>query len=159
MKYRLNALPVKTTNGFHINDVEIDLDIEKYHYEHEGVIKGDLSKVMIEKSMKEESLSSKIGLSVKKYCNIKITIPKNVQMNQPIFLTYDFCKEDVFYSKIQFVYEENASCDFILSYQSQDQMKHFNYLVENVISHKNSKGNITVINTLNSHSKIGRAHV
>ena len=41
MKYKLNELPIKTTNNFKINDVEVELDLNELNinksYDIEGI--------------------------------------------------------------------------------------------------------------------------
>ena len=154
MKYILNKLPVKTTNGFKINDVEVDLDLVKYVHSKDYQIEGDLSSLVIQKSIKKEKITSKIGLEVKDYFDLEIKIPKNVQIKKPVFISYDFKNQDVLHSNIHFIYGENSSCDFILTMKSMDEGSHFNYLIEKVVSNKNSCGNITFLNLFNQNSNM-----
>ena len=65
MKYILNETPVKTTNGFLMNNISIDLDI----------VEKELSKINIDTEYKEEikdNFTSKINLNSDKYRSINI---------------------------------------------------------------------------------------
>ena len=152
MKYRLNQLPVKTTNGFKINDVELDLSLPKLHMNHEFVFEGDISSLKIQKQLVQKHESSKIGLEYDEYYDIQICIPKGIQIEKPVFIHYYFEEKDSLYSKITFHYEEDSSCHFIMMMESNDSSSHFNHLVEKVVSNKNSQGTITYINLLNKNS-------
>ena len=48
MIYRLNKLPIKTTNNFKINDLEIDLDIPNIDSFKDFKIDGNTEKIKIE---------------------------------------------------------------------------------------------------------------
>ncbi len=152
MKYRLNKLPVKTTNGFKINDVLLELDLPEYKYNNGFEVKGDFSKLKTSESIEKKSITSKIGLEMNNYYNIDITIPKDTQIDETIFITYNFSKDDSLYSKLNIIYEDNSSCNFIITIKSTDDSKHFNYLIEKVTSNNNSNGNISIINLLNKNS-------
>ena len=152
MKYRLNQLPVKTTNGFKINDVEVDLELPTYNMLSDYKLDGDISLLKIKKEIVENTITSKIGLDIHKYYELNITIPKNVIIEKPIFITYDFKSHDALYSKFNFLFEENSSCNFIIAMNSSDHNKHFNYFIESVKSKHNSNGSITIINHLNQNS-------
>lgn len=153
MKYQLNKLPVKTTNSFKVNHVELDLTIPSFQMNHEFEIKGDISSLKITKEKKKENLSSKIGFDFKEYYEVNIQVPKGVQVKEPIFITYNFEKGDSLISQIQITYEDNSNCDFVLFMNSKDEEVHFSHLVEKVISSKSSSGNITFVNFLNSKSQ------
>ena len=151
MKYRLNKLPVKTTNNFKINDLEIELDIPKMNMLNEYEIT-DNNDLIINKKIVNKKLTTKIGLEFNKYLDIEITIPKNKIIRDTMFINYNFTNNDTLISKITFNYEENSSCNFVINYSSLDDNSHFNHLYEIVNSSKNSNGNITIINTINDNS-------
>lgn len=152
MKYRLNPLPVKTTNNFHMNELFLEFDIPSFHMNHELEISGDVASIDIKKEIVKRTCSSRIGLTFPEYCDIHITIPKGVVVSKPIFLTYHFFKDDVFVSNFHFHYEEDSSCNFIIMMTSEDNDSHFSHVTEEVISSTNSSGNITFLNLLNSKS-------
>ncbi len=150
MKYRLNQLPVKTTNGFQINDVEVELTIPTFHRTNDVVIEGDAS-LKILKKMRDEKISSKLGLEVSSYENLKITVPKGVKVEKPVFITYSLEKKDANISRLEIIYEEDSSCSFIIQTKT-DSTTCFQYILENVVSQKNSSGTITFINQMNDQS-------
>ena len=148
MEYILNKLPVKTTNNFKVNDLKIDLDIP----EITGMKKFSISNndsLDINQDIIEDKLVSKIGLEFSKYLNVDITIPKNIRINDSVILEYEFSNDDVLIDKINFNYEENSSCNFIIIYKSVDNNKHFHHLLSKITSNTNSRGSITYINLLN----------
>ena len=152
MKYQLNKLPVKTTNGFKINDVEVNLEVPTFQMNQDLEIKGDTSLLKIQQRLVSKEYSSKIGLVFDSYYETSIIVPKGITIQTPIFIQYNFQKKDAFYEKIIIHYEEKSSCDFIVTYSSQDDTSSFHHLLETVQSDKNSCGNITYINLMNSHS-------
>lgn len=151
MKYILNKLPVKTTNNFKINDLKVELDLpKKYDFNEYNIT--DNSEITISKKISNKKLTSKIGLEFNKYLELNITIPKNKQIKEPIFLSYDFKDDNALINKINLIYEENSSCDFIIIYKSLDYGNHFHYLLESTKSNDNSKGTISYINLMNDNS-------
>ena len=76
MKYRLNKLPVKTTNGFKINDIEVDINIPEVNSFNEFVINNSEG-IIIDKCIKNSDVSSRIGLDFSRYLELNITVPKN----------------------------------------------------------------------------------
>ena len=151
MKYRLNKLPVKTTNNFKINDLEIELDIPKINILSEYVIT-DNKDIIINKKIVNKKLTTKIGLEFDKYLDVEITIPKNKIIADTISINYGFSKDEVLISKITFNYEENSSCNFVINYNSLDDNSHFNHLYEVVKMGNGSNGNITILNSMNDNS-------
>ena len=151
MEYILNKLPVKTTNNFKVNDLKIDLDLpeitdmNKFNISNNDLL--DINQEII-----DDEFTSKIGLEFSRYLNIDITIPKDVVIDESIILSYDFSNNDVLIDKINFNYEENASCNFIIIYKSIDNNKHFHHLLSKINSNINSRGNITYINLMNKNS-------
>ena len=152
MKVELNKLPVKTTNHFHINECVLDLTIPEYKGYNELSIQGEVESLIIEEKIKEEKITSKIGLEFPKYQELSITIPKGVEIDNPILIDYIFQKDDCFIDKIVIHYEEDSKCNFVITNLSADEEEHFHHLVESITSKKNSKGNITYINMMNEKS-------
>ena len=151
MKYRLNKLPVKTTNNFKINDLEIELDIPKINILSEYVIT-DNKDIIINKKIVNKKLTTKIGLEFDKYLDVEITIPKNKIITDTVCINYNFSKDEVLISKITINYEENSSCNFVINYNSSDDNSHFNHLYEVVKMGNGSNGNITILNNMNDNS-------
>lgn len=146
MKYKVNELPIKTTNNFKINDLEIELNLEELNTDKLYSVDG----IKVKQEIKEESITSKIGLTFKKYLEVIINIEDKVK--ESVRINYSFSNNETLISKIIINYEKNTSCDFIISYDSIDDKKHFNYLVEVVNMKENSTGSITYINNLNNKS-------
>lgn len=151
MKYRLNKLPVKTTNGFKINDIEVDIDLPVIDsFKDFEIINGD--RLELKKCIKEEKISSKIGLSFSKYLELDIVVPKNTKIENTVFINYNFLDNDNLIDKINIKYEDNSLCNFIIMYRSLGNGFNFHHLLERVEANSNSCGNITLINLLNDNS-------
>lgn len=144
MKYKLNELPIRTTNSFKINDLEIELELNELNTNKLYNIQG----IEVEQKIKEERITSRIGLEFKKYIEVKINVKKVYK--EPIIITYNFNDNDTLVSNIIINYEENSKADLIIKYISEDNNKQFNYLKEEVNAKKNSKGYITYLNYLNN---------
>jgi len=151
MKYILNSLQDKTTNNFKINNLEIDLDIPSYKGKETLNIQGS-SKLIIEKKHKKEKINTKIGLEINEYEELKIIVPKDTVINEPVLIDYAFKENDAFYDRIIFQFEENSKCDFYITYISADEESHFHHLLEETKSEHNSKGSITYLNLMNKKS-------
>lgn len=152
MIYRLNKLPIKTTNNFKINDLEIDLDIPNIDSFKDFKIDGNTEKIKIDISSKNNKINSRLGLEFEKYLDINITIPKNINVKDSIIFNYDFSNNDVLVDKININFEENSSANFIFIYKSLDNIKNFHHLFFNSNLANKSCGNITIINMLNEES-------
>ena len=72
MKYTLNKLKEKTTNNFKVNDIKLDLDINKLETFNDYIILNGKD-IIIEEEIKEEKITSKIGLELNKYKNINVS--------------------------------------------------------------------------------------
>ena len=143
MEYKLNKLPVKTTNNFNVNELNIDLELNELNTDKLYVVEG----IEVTQEIKEEKITSRVGLEFTKYLEFTITVDKNY--NKPILVNYNFENSDVLVSKININYKENSNADFIITYKSLDNNKHFNYLVEEINTEEYSTGSITYINNLN----------
>ena len=61
MKYKLNELPIKTTNNFKINDLEIELDLEELNTDKLYSVNG----IKVKQEVKEESIHQELDLRLK----------------------------------------------------------------------------------------------
>lgn len=145
-------MPVKTTNNFQVNDVELDFEKPTEYSFHDFIIKGDISKLKLETSIKEDSIDSRIGLSFEKYYSIEIVVPKDVRLTSPVYFSYLFSNDDNLIDCINIIYEDNSKADFIFQYISEDDGEHFHYLKKVIHSNNNSNGTISVLNFLNQNS-------
>lgn len=143
---KLNELRLKTTNGFKVNNIDIDLDIKKLNTDKLYSVEG----ITVSQSIKEDNITSKVGLSYSKYLELTITVDK--VYSNPILVNYNYESEDYLVSKVIINFEKNSSADFIFNYKSTDSNKHFNYLVEEINAKENSTGTITYINDLSDSS-------
>ena len=146
MKKRLNKLPVKTTNNFNINDVEVDIDINELNTDKYYEVNG----IEVNQIIKEDLLETRVGLNYKKYLELTITVDKTY--NEPILVNYNFTDNDYLISKVIINYKKNCKGDIIFTYKSQDNNNHFNYLKEIVNMEENSIGTISFINLMNNNS-------
>ncbi len=139
----LNEIPIKTTNGFNVNNLKINLDLPDSFKYHEY-------KSNIKIKYKKTNLNSLIGLDYKEALDIEIIIDKVFE--KPIELIYEFKNSDSLINRINVHYLENSKSDIIFTYKSLDQTKQFNYIKFNIIMDKYSNGNINIINLLNNNS-------
>ena len=148
MKYKLNELQMKTTNSFKINQLDIELELDELNtdklYEVDGI--------NFSQQIKVEKISSRIGLEFKKYLELTISVEK--EYKDPILINYNFTNNDILISNININYKENSKADFIITYKSNDNNKHINYLKEIVNMDKNSTGSISYINLMSDKSNI-----
>lgn len=140
---KLNSLRCKTTNGFKVNNLDIDLDLKELNTDKYYEVNG----IEVSQSIKEDTITSNIGLTYSKYLELTITVDK--VYDKPILVNYTFSNEDYLVSKVIINYKKNSSCDFIFNYKSLDNNKHFNYLVEEINTLEYSNGSVTYINNLN----------
>ena len=89
MRYTLNKIPIRTTNGFNINDLKIDLNLPT-DFKFNKFITKNIDNIKVEYSYIDD-FNSKIGLSFKKSLNINITIDSKI--DSPIEFIYEFFKE------------------------------------------------------------------
>lgn len=143
---KLNELRSKTTNGFKVNNLDIELDLNELNTDKLYSING----IEISQIIKNEELTSKVGLTYSKYLELTITVDK--VYDKPILVNYNFENNDSLVSKVIINYKKASSCDFIFNYKSLDNNKHFNYLVEEINTEDYSTGSITYINNLNDFS-------
>ena len=143
---KLNELRSKTTNGFKVNNLDIELDLNELNTDKLYDING----IEISQIIKNEEITSKVGLTYSKYLELTITVDK--VYDKPILVNYNFENNDSLVSKVIINYKKASSCDFIFNYKSLDNNKHFNYIVEEINTEDYSTGSITYINNLNDFS-------
>ena len=143
---KLNELRSKTTNGFKVNNLDIDLDLKELNTDKYYEVNG----IEVSQSIKEDTITSNIGLTYSKYLELTISVDK--VYDKPILVNYTFSNEDYLVSKVIINYKKNSKADFIFNYKSTDTNKHFNYLVEEINTLEYATGSITYINNLNDNS-------
>lgn len=157
MKYILNETPLKTSNNYGINNIELDIDIPTIkNYDNFLMMSTDVEKLEIinfDIMKNNKDLKSKIGLEVKQNYGINITIPEKVEIKEPIILEFSLDEDNIsLVENINITYKENSKADFIIKYISNDENEQFHYLKQITIAEKNSKGSITIVNMLNENS-------
>ena len=147
MKYILNEIPVKTTNGFNINNLSIDLELPTNIEYKKYICNND--KIDIKYS-KINNMTSKIGIDYSEALNIDITI--NDKIDDNIYLKYQFDNNDNLVNNININFKENSKANIIFIYESLNDILHFHYLKQNINVCKNADANITIFNMLNDNS-------
>ena len=140
---KLNELRSKTTNGFKVNNLDIELDLKELNTDKYYEVNG----IEVSQSIKEDTITSNIGLTYSKYLELTISVDK--VYDKPILVNYNFSNNDYLVSKVIINYKKNSKADFIFNYKSLDINKHFNYLVEEINTLEYANGSITYINNLN----------
>ena len=151
MKYILNKLQEKTTNNFRVNDIKLDLDLPENFKFKKYEIKNN--KLEITEEEKTENLTSKIGLTLSKYKELNIKVPKYFNEKEPIIIRYTFEENNDLVENINIEYESSSSANIIFIYNSKDDTKSFHFFKENLIMQENSNATISIINLINSNSE------
>ena len=147
-KYILNETPVRTTNNYRINNLEIELDIPKLTKTNNYIINQDIDIEYAEK----KGYNSKIGLEHNKYNSYTINIEKNYK--EPILFDYEFKKENsVLIEEININMKEKKNANLIFRFKSKDKETNFHNVKFIINSEKDSKLNISILNLLNENSK------
>ena len=148
MKYILNETPLKTTNNYKINNIELDLDIDNnldnLNYKTNSY---DKEKIDISSSLKND-FNSKIGLNLDNYYLLNIDVKDNIEIEEPLIIMFDI--EKTLIEEININVGNNSKIDIIFKYISNN--KTFNHLKQITNLKENSKCNISVINLLNKES-------
>ena len=140
MKYRLNETPLRTTNGFNINDINVDLDIKETSFNDYK------SNYSITKCIKN-NFDSKIGLKIKKYYSLNI----DINTNDTIKIEYDFDEiNNYLVDEIVVNVKENINSNLIIKYYSKSKCFHYHKLVINTKDYSNL--NVTIINDISDDS-------
>lgn len=145
--YKLNEIPVRTTNGFNINDLNIDLDIPK-NIEYKDFIINNIDDIEIKTSYIGK-IDSKIGLTLENVLNIEINITKKI--NKPVELIYEF-DDDHLTDNIVINCKKNSSANIVIKYISKTDKRNFHHLRNIINLEENSNLNLTIVNFLNTNS-------
>lgn len=140
MEYILNESYYKTTNGFRINNIKLDLELP---------IINDIKPFndnTINQKIVDGNLTNKIGLTFDKYLDININLN-----NEEKILTYEFDKDNAYLITNINITSSDKNNHLYLIFKSLDDSINFNYVnINNVLN--NSNLNVTVINLLNNNS-------
>ena len=151
MKYILNETPVKTTNGFKINNITVDLDIPVvYELNIINITCDEMDKldISIDKSNKQET--TRIGLEDTLDYEVNITVKEYEELKNDCIIEYHFTDEaNKLFSKININAKESSKAKFIIKYISETEEYNYNYLkqVNNIA--KNAKLDISIVSNIN----------
>ena len=151
MKYILNESKIKTTNGFKMNNINVDLEIPTNLEFHDFDVYNDNEKIIINSEIKNKKINSNIGLELQKYLNLEINVLKNSINKNITKLVYEFNNNNLI-DKINIKLEENSNSDIVIVFKSINEKSSFHHLFLNIEGLENSKSNITIVNMLNSNS-------
>lgn len=145
MKYILNETPIRTTNGFRVNDVKVDLDIPNEENFHDYNI--NVPEININSAI-NHNFKSSIGLEHKSYKNSIININDN--FDKIIKLEYIFNENENLIDNIDLNIEKNIDVKILLEYKSISNTRNFHNGNININLKENSSINLTIMNSLNS---------
>lgn len=146
MKYKLNKTPLNTTNGFKINDIDVELDApsDLTFHDYETNIRNV-------KVYEKESFISDIGLEHSKYISSEINFDSN--LNENIYnYEYLFKNKEVLIDEINIYVDDNIDKTLIIKYESVDTKQNFHNGKINVNAADNSTLNLIIFNNMNNES-------
>ena len=155
----LNETPLRTSVNFNINDIKLkDVNIPSNINKFENLnINYDNSKVKVEEKVDDYNItygvSESLTKSVQKSANneIKIVIEKN--LDEAIFVDFNFDKENInLISNIEIVANKDTKATVILRYECKDELKCFHNQILKVFANENSNIDIVIINFMNLNS-------
>ena len=149
-KYILNETPVRTSNNFGINNIEVEMNIPQYkEFERFDIYVPELEKINCELNGKTKS-TNKIGIARDTNYSVKITVPENTKIENPIKLKFELDEDNNFLvENIQIILEKNASANFEILYNSEEYNDTYHHNGElNLILQENSTAKMTVTNML-----------
>ena len=121
MKYILNETPIKTTKGFNMNNVKVDLDLPNVSSFHEYKY-NKIENVDIKETI-NNSYSSRIGLSHDLYKNLDINVSKDKVINNLLEIKYEFGNDEHLIDNININVDENSKLDLFINYESINNKK------------------------------------
>ena len=137
MKYILNETPVRTSNNFRINDLNIELDIKEKELSKLNV-KGIETKYTI-----KDNFNSKINLNHSKYNYLDINITNDSDIE-----IYSELETNYLVDQININLKENTNSNILIKYTGNG----FSNSKICINANKNSISNITVLNLLSKDS-------
>ena len=94
MKYILNETPVKTTNGFMINNINVDLDIPLvYKLNIINIVSDEMDKIDIDINKPNTNETTKIGLEDTLDYEINITVKEYEELKNDCIIEYHFIND------------------------------------------------------------------
>lgn len=155
----LNETPVRTSVNFNINDIKInDVSIPSNINKFENLnINYDNSKVKVAEKVDDYNitygLSESLTKSVQKSANNEIKIVIEKELDEAIFVDFNFDKENInLISNIEIVANKDTKATVILMYECKDELKCFHNQILKVFANENSNIDIVMINFMNLNS-------
>ena len=151
MKYILNETPVKTTNGFKINNISVDLDIPTvYKLNIINILCDEMNKIDISIDKVNKIESSKIGLEETLDYELNIIVKKYEELNKDCIIEYHFTDDaNKLFSKINIKAEESSKSKFIIRFISDSDSYNFNYLKQINNLADNAKLDVSIVSNIN----------
>ena len=146
MKCILNKIPVNTTNSFHVNSLEIDLELPK-DLSYRKFSSKNTDEIDVKYSEIDDFKSN--GLTFNKALHLDITISSKI--DEPIEFIYDFDDDNNLIDNININFLEDSSANIIFKYVSNGN-KNFHCLKNNITLSKYANANISIINLLSNDS-------
>ncbi len=154
MKCILNETPVKTTNGFMINNINVDLDIPLvYKLNIINIISDEMDKIDISIKKVEKTDNTKIGLEDTLDYEININVKAYEELKNDCVIEYHFTNEaNKLFSNININAQESSKAKFIIKFITEDNSKSFNYLKQINHVEKNAYLDISILSNINEYS-------
>ena len=154
MKYILNETPVKTTNGFKINNISVDLDIPVvYKLNIINITCDEMDKLDISIDKANKNDNTKIGLEDTLDYVVNITVKEYEELKNDCIIEYHFTNEvNKLFSNININAKESSKSKFIIKFISEDDSYNFNYLKQINNIEKNAYLDISIISNINKTS-------
>jgi len=151
MKYILNETPLKTTNGFRINNINVDLDIPVVNKTNIfNINTKEMNKIDISIDKNNDLLDSKIGLNTNKDYNLIINIPDNEELKDNLEIEYHFNDDAIkLVSEIIINAGENTKGTITIKLISDTDSYNFNYLKQVTNLKRNSNITVNILPLLN----------
>ena len=154
MKYILNETPVKTTNGFRINNIEVNLDIPVVNKTNIfNINTKEMNKIDINIDKNNDLLESKIGLNLNKDYNLVININDNEELKDNLEIEYHFNDDAIkLVSEIIINAGKNTKGMITIKLISDTDSYNFNYLKQVTNISDNSNITVNILPLLNRES-------
>ena len=151
MKYILNETPVKTTNGFKINNITVDLDIPVvYKLNIINITCDEMDKIDISIDKTEKEETTRIGLKDTLDYIVNIKVKAYEVLKNDCIIEYHFTDEaNKLFSNINIEAEESSKAKLIIKYVSDTDEYNFNYLKQVNNVSKNAKLDISIVSNIN----------
>ena len=150
-KYILNETPVRTTEGFKINNINIELDIPELEDFDDYIIENSKNIEITYKKV-NKPIETKIGITYKKYYEVNIRILENSINNELIVLTNNFENNSSLIDNINITFSKGSKANLLINYNSVISKYTYHHLIQKVTMEENSNGTISIINNLNKES-------